>query len=250
MKFATAVQPSARKHNAVSATRLARHLCLPALGALLLLPGTASAGPLGVSAKAGTLGFGVEADFALSEKLSVRGQFNSFDYDYTTDEDDIEYDGQLELSSYGVLLDWHPMGGAFRLSLGGYINNNELTGTATGAGEYDIGDETYVVLPGDNLRLSTSIELGENFAPYAGLGWGNSPANDGGFMFSFELGVLLQGSPSVDLNATGTANGGLVDFSTDPTVQAELRKEETNLEDDLKDFELYPVITLGLGYRF
>lgn len=250
MKFATAVQSSARTLNAVSVTRLARHLCLPVVGALMLLPGTASAGPLGVAAKAGTLGFGVEADYVITDKLSVRGQLNGYDYDYTTDEDDIEYDGQLELSSYGVLLDWHPMGGAFRLSLGGYVNNNELSGTASGAGEYDIGDETYTVEPGDSLRLNTSIELGDGFAPYAGLGWGHSPANQGGILFSFELGVLMQGSPSVALDARGTVNGGAIDVATDPTVQAELRKEEANLEEDLKDFELYPVISLGLGYRF
>lgn len=227
---------------------LSRRL-LPVAG-LLLLPTLASAGDLGVAIKGGTLGFGIEGDYILSEHFSVRVQANRYDYDTTYDDDEIEYDGALDLSTFGAILDWHPFGGGFRLSAGVYSNGNELTGTARGVGEYEIGDETYTVDTSDTLRLNTDVELGDGMVPYLGLGWGHSPTRQSGLLFSFELGVLMQGDPSVDLTASGTANSGTVNFATDPTVQAELTKEETNLESDLDDFSLYPVISLGIGYRF
>ncbi|HEX4938826.1 MAG TPA: hypothetical protein VFX11_09135, partial [Candidatus Kapabacteria bacterium] len=154
----------------------------------------------------------------------------------------------------GVLLDWHPFGGGFRVSAGGFNVDNELSGVGSGVGTYHIGDTTYTVDENDDLEVNALIELGDGFKPYLGLGWGNSPSNKGGLLLSFDVGILFQGSPSADLEVTGTATdegtGLTVDFSTDPTVQEEVRKEEQNLEDEVKDFDLYPVISAGIGWRF
>lgn len=229
---------------------------LPAVAALglCLSAGTASAGNLGVAGKISSLGYGLEADYVLSDRFSVRGQFNQYDYDDTFEEDGIDYDGTLDLSTFGVLLDWHPFGGGFRVSAGGFNVDNELSGVGSGAGTYHIGDTTYTVDENDDLEVNALIELGDGFKPYLGLGWGNSPSNKGGLLLSFDVGILFQGSPSADLEVTGTATdegtGLTVDFSTDPTVQEEVRKEEQNLEDEVKDFDLYPVISAGIGWRF
>lgn len=228
-----------------------RRPLLSALGAsLLLVPGLAAAGNLGIAGKISTLGYGLEADYVISDKFSVRGQFNTFSYDFDLDEDDIEYDSSLDLSSYGVLLDWHPFGGGFRISAGGFVIDNEIKGKATGVGEYEIGDNTYTVDIGDTLSASAAITLGDGFKPYLGFGWGHSPANKGGLLLSFDIGVIFQGSPDVDLKVEGTANNGLYDFSQDANLQAEVRKEEKALKDDLKDFDLYPVVSFGIGWRF
>ena len=233
---------------------LRRHL-LPVLGtSLLLIPGLAVAGNLGIAGKISSLGYGIEADWILSDKFSVRGQFNQLSYDDSFKEDDINYEGTLDLSSFGALLDWHPFGGAFRLTAGGFSVDNELRGFTDEEGTYEIGDSTYTVGPDDDLEARALIELGDGFKPYLGFGWGHSPANKGGLLLSFDIGVLIQGSPEVDLEVTGTAvdegSGLTVDFSTDPTVQAEVQKEEDNLEDDLKSFDLYPVVSFGVGWRF
>ncbi len=63
--------------------------------------------------------------------------------------------------------------------------------------------------------------------------------NGGGV--SLDLGVFYQGTPDVTLNQTG----GVVAVS-----QADLDAEEKNLEDDLDDFEFYPVATIGIHFRF
>ncbi|HVK99351.1 MAG TPA: hypothetical protein VM553_06030 [Dongiaceae bacterium] len=240
----------------MSLTLSSRHFRLLPTLALTLLAGTgaAHAGNLGVAGKISSLGYGLEADYILSDKFSVRGQFNTLDYDDTFKEDGINYDGTLDLSSFGVLLDWHPFGGGFRVTAGGFSVDNEVTGVGSGSGTYEIGDATYVVEESDNLKVDALIELGDGFKPYVGLGWGHSPSNKGGLLLSVDVGLLLQDSPSVDLTASGTAtdegSGLTVDMATDPTVQEELRKEEQNLEDDLKDLDIYPVISLGVGWRF
>lgn len=234
--------------------RLKHPLLASALStSLLLLPAISSAGNLGIAAKASTLGLGLEADYIISDTLSVRVQVNQYDYDDTFDEDGIEYEGALELSSVGALVDWHPFGGGFRISAGGFNVDNEISGVGSGVGTYQIGDEEYTVDVGDTLQVTSTMTLGDGFKPYLGIGWGHSPANTGGLLLSFDVGILFQGSPEVDLDARGTAEdpfGNPVDFSTDPTVQAEVRKEERNLEDDLKEFDLYPVVSIGIGWRF
>ena len=76
--------------------------------------------------------------------------------------------------------------------------------------------------------------------------------------FAFDIGVLIQGSTRIDLDASGTAtvtdnDSGVSttrNLATDPEVQMELQNEARNAEDDTKEFKYYPVISLTLGYRF
>ncbi|MGB3621056.1 hypothetical protein FT643_12910 [Ketobacter sp. MCCC 1A13808] len=226
------------------------------LAGLLFLsaPLTATAGNLGIAAKAGTLGLGLEADYIINDKFSVRVQGNQLDYDYDLDEDGIEYQATLELATFGALLDWHPFGGAFRVSIGGYSNGNEASGVAGGPGEYQIGDDIYVVDDNDEFRMSAEIGMGDSFAPYAGIGWGHSTSNDGGLLLSLDVGVLFQGETTVNLTASGsvydTNSDTTIDVTNNAEFQNQLRTEEANLQDDLSDFDIYPVITFGIGYRF
>lgn len=207
---------------------------------------------LGLAVKASTLGYGLEADYALTEKFSLRGQFNTFSYDDDFDKDGVKYKGSLDLSTFGLLVDWHPMGGGFRVTGGVYSNGNSLSGVGTGEGTYTIGDQTYTVGPDDTLRATADVDLGSSIAPYFGIGWGHAPSNKGGLLLSFDIGVLAQGSPDATLAVTGTANNGADNFDSEsrPDLQAQVRKEEQNLEDDLSNFEVYPVISFGIGWRF
>ncbi len=221
---------------------------------LLLWAEASSADSIGLSAKASTLGLGVELDYPISKYFSLRLQKNSYSYSDTFEEDDIDYNGEFSLDTLGGLIDWHVFGGAFHLSAGFYSNNNELSGVASGDGEYEIGDRAYLSDPSDPVHARLAVSLGSSSTPYLGLGWGNSPKNDGGFMGSFDIGVFMSGSPKASLKVSGSAvdlsTGLTVDMVTDPTVQGEVDKEVSMLEDDLSDFDVYPVIMFGLGYRF
>ena len=205
-----------------------------ALSALLVTGGAAADG-FGLGVKAGTLGFGVEGTFGLSESVNLRAGVNS--YSVTGDEtaSDIRYDGKLELRTLALLLDWHPFAGTFRLTAGLMKNDNALRLTATPTASQTIGGTPYT--PAQIGTLSGDVTF-KSTAPYAGIGWGNA-ARRGRFGGVFEIGAMFQGKPKVSLRASG----GLVS-------QADLNSEAQLAEADLDDFKIYPVISLGLSFRF
>jgi hypothetical protein len=55
---------------------------------------------------------------------------------------------------------------------------------------------------------------------------------------------MFTGSPQVDL----TASGGTL--ANDPNFQTQLALEEQTLQDDINDYEIYPVVQAGLTFSF
>lgn len=216
---------------------------LGAIGAVLLLSGQAAqAQDVGLALRAGTLGLGGELTVGLSDRLNLRGGGYGFGLDFNATEDDINYDFDLDLLSAGGYVDFHPFAGGFRLTGGVlYVGNDLFAQALPDDGEFDIGDRTFTVAEVGTL----TGDLGFNeVAPYAGIGWGNAVSKDGRWAFMVDVGVLFQGRPDVALASTGGTLSG------DPLLTDELRREEANLEDDLGLFRFYPVISLGVAYRF
>jgi hypothetical protein len=215
---------------------------LVAVGGLVagsLAYGGDTGGGVAVELKAGTLGGGVEVNYALSPKFTVGAGLNSFSRSKSDTADNIDYDFDLNLQTLALLANFHPFSGAFRLTAGVMHNGNEVKMKAKPTASYDIGGQTYTAAQVGSLGGKVDFNT---LAPYLGLGWGKSAAR--GIGATFDLGVLFQGSPNVSL----TASGGTL--SNDPTFQANLKQEEANAEDDIKGFTLYPVISLGVNYRF
>ncbi len=214
---------------------------------------------IGLGLKASTLGPGLELDYRINKHFNIRLQANSYSYEDTFEEDGIDYSGEIDLSTYGVLADWRPFSGTFRFTGGVYSNNNELRGNALSDGTevFEIGEQEYRGCQSAPLLVNTSVGLGSGSAGYLGLGWGNSDPS--GWMFSFELGVLFSGSPEVELSVSGSAEavgfeGSTFDVDGDSPqareFQANVDREVANLEEEISDFEAYPVIALEIGYRF
>ena len=209
---------------------------------LFLAVSPAAWADVGVLLKAGTLGAGLDVSKGISENLAVRLQANALSYDEDITESDVNYNADLELKSAGLLLDWHPFSGAFRVSAGAYWNGNEasVTGRPTGV-TYVIDGTTY-----------TSAEIGSldgkidfsSVAPYLGIGFGSAPKAGRGMTVSFDLGVLYQGEPNVNLTvACGTT-------ARCAQLQSDVAAEMVTLQDELKDYKFYPVVSFGIGYRF
>ncbi|ABI58198.1 hypothetical protein ACN2MM_00320 [Alkalilimnicola ehrlichii MLHE-1] len=203
---------------------------------LLFSAGTGhAAGPFAVGVKAGTTGLGLEGTLGVSDRVNLRASVSGLDYSTDVEEDDIEYDGTLKVRSAGVLADWYPFGGRFRLSAGGFYNGNEFRGSAQEEG-LPIGEGVY------DARLDAEVDW-RRFAPYLGIGWGNALAG-GRLSFSSDIGVLFTGSPRVRLD--GTTNNPVLEEQ----FREDVRREEESLEDDLEDLKYYPVISVALSYRF
>lgn len=215
-----------------------KKITLIAAAGLMFGASSMASAEMGVGVKAGTLGYGAEFTLGLTESLNARVGLNSYSYSETATQDDIKYDMDLDWRTTGAFLDWHPMKNSFRLTVGYIQNGNDISMDAKPVGNYTIGDQTYSAAQVGTLTGSVDFDDGL----FYGVGFGN--AGDGqGLGFIVELGILQQ-APNVSLKSTG----GTV--SDDASFQAELAKEENKAQDDLDDFDQYPVISVGLSYSF
>jgi hypothetical protein len=217
-----------------------KHTAWLLVGTLLAAPLAARA-EVAVGANIGTLGPGISATVGLSKQFNARFGYNHYSYDESRTESEIDYNAELELDTLAAMLDWHPLGGGFRLSAGLMNNGNQITGTAKLNQNYQIGDTTYT--PDQVGRLDADIGF-DDIAPYFGIGWGNAISQDGRLSFAIEAGVLLQGEPDVQLSHSG----GTLTPAEQDELNRNLAEEERDIEDDFDDY--YPVLSIGLAYRF
>lgn len=218
------------------------HAILLLVVSVLLLSGAgcADSGGLAISGKAGTLGLGGELTTAVTSNVNARVGLNTLDFDYDDEFEDVEYDVGLDFSSFSALVDWHVFNDSFHLTAGLLSLDHELGLDATPTTSQDIGGTSYS--PSEIGTLSGSAEI-DGVAPYIGIGWGDPMDPDKRWGFYLDLGVAFTESPDVSLSANGT-------MASDPVFQANLAKERKDIEDDLEPFKFYPVISLGLYYRF
>jgi len=214
---------------------------------LLLVSSPMVFAEVGVGLAVGTTGISGSLTFPIySDKLNIRGTLNGFKYDTDITETDIEYNAEADLESYGLLLDWHPFGGGFRLSTGFYSNKNKITGDATPQEAVDIGGTLFE--PEEIGTLQLDAGYGRSFAPYAGIGWGNAISEDQRLSFSIDLGIMFTGDINVDLKASSPLADALP--SVRVSLEDALKQEEQDLEDDLAVADFWPVLNLGVSYRF
>jgi hypothetical protein len=202
--------------------------------------GCSDSGGLAISGKAGTLGFGGELTTGITSNVNARVGLNTLDFDYDDEFDNVEYDVGLDFSSFSALVDWYLFDSSFRISGGLISMDHTLNLDATPSESVDIGDGTY--LPADIGTLSGDVEI-DGIAPYIGIGWGDPMDRSKRWGFYCDFGVAFTDSPDVALSASGT-------LASDPAFQANLAKERDEIEDDLEPFEFYPVLSLGIFFRF
>lgn len=207
---------------------------------LALLPGAAFASDFGVDAHASTLGFGGELNYTVNSFITARVDFNRYNHTYNTTKEQINYDFNLHLKTAGVLLDFHPFEGTFRITAGYFNNKNDILAVATPQSSYTINGNTYSSSQLSSLSGDISFKSG---VPYVGFGWSTLGTTSTGLGIEFDVGALLQGSPTVQLSATGS-------ITSNSTFQSDLAAEQSKLQGDVNNFKTYPVVSLGLAYRF
>ena len=196
-------------------------------------------GGASVGVTGGTLGIGPEVAYRFSNTVGIRGNVTVFGTSRGIDSDDISYNGKLKLRSGGAMIDVHPFGGGFRISAGARVSNNKVRLRATPTQDVEVGDEVYT--PAEIGVLSGDVKA-NSFAPTLTLGWAGGKSR--GFNFGFEAGGMFQGSPRIgNLRSTGT-------LATDAGFQASLRNEEREIENDVDQYKIYPIVQVMLGYRF
>ena len=198
--------------------------------------------------KVSTLGVGLDLSIPINNQFNVRLNLNGASYDDTTNESGVDYTYQLDLLTAGVLVDYYPMSGSeFRVTGGVYYNGNELEmcGQFDGTtGNININGTPYTTA--DIGKLNGKIDFDE-IAPYIGIGWGNAVKNSG-LSFSVDVGIMYQGEPNVELKAT--ALNPLLTVAQTDIINNNIKAEELDLANELDDYKIYPVISVGVTYTF
>jgi opacity protein-like surface antigen len=216
---------------------------LAVMSAMLLA--TSAQAEVGVSADIGTTGLGLRLSVPLQKNLHARIGFNYLHYSYSGNTSDVDYDFKLKLQTLEALLDWFPMASQFRVSAGLVYNGNQIdaVGKSNNTGSYTLNGNTYNA--SNAGRIDGQVDF-RKAAPYLGIGWGNALAKDKGWGFTSDLGVLFQGSPKTSLTNSGCT------FSNAQCAQlaSDVAAENAKLRDEADSFKFYPVVRVGVSYKF
>lgn len=206
------------------------------------------------SVSGGTNGIGLDLSYRVNDNLRVRGGYHFYDLSIDTEAEDnngtqgdeLKYNSELQLSNLGLLADWYPWGGVFRVSGGAVVNQNDFRVKATcdNPAGCEVGDSNFSRTEIGTVTVDIDIE---EFGPYLGIGWDKTLDATKRWLFSFDVGAFYQGSPTVEMTSNGSCATSPI---TGPVCRAALEDEERELEDELDEFKFYPVISIGIGYRF
>jgi hypothetical protein len=207
-----------------------------------------------VGLKASSLGLGIEAAAGLTDSTNIRIGFNDLNIGHNLTSDGIQYTGRARLRSVQANFDWFFLG-PLHLSPGVLLyDGNQLTATAfvPGGQQFTIGGTTYTSNPSNPVNGTGSIGINK-VAPMLLIGIGNMVPRSGGHIsVHAEAGVAYQGQPAVALNLAGSACGtlGCDNVATDPTIQSQVRDEQSKIASKLTIYKFYPVVSVGISYRF
>lgn len=199
-----------------------------------------------VTGAIGTTGIGFYTTIPLRPNLNARLGTGYLGYTYSGRTRDMEYDLKLTANTYDALLDWYPSReSAFRLTAGLAYNGNKIDVDArpNASGSYTIQGHTYDAASVG--KVDGKVDFNK-VAPYLGIGWGRSAGKEKGWSFSTDVGVLLQGSPRTSLRSSGCSAPEAVcrEFAND------VARENAALRDEVSKFKVYPVLRVGISYKF
>ena len=204
-------------------------------------PATAGdSGRLAIAARSGTLGLGGDVMVNVLSDVNVRLGVGFFDLDFDGEVEDVEYDFDLDLLTFPLVVDWYPFENKFHLSVGIILNQTEASLDGRYDGTIEIGDEIYT---SDEIGALSGEVSFRDVAPYVGIGWGNAFGKARRWGFVTDLGVAFTGSPDVALSASGP-------LADDPTFLANLAREADDVQDKADKFKIYPVLSANLYFRF
>jgi hypothetical protein len=150
------------------------------------------------------------------------------------------YDLDLELLTLPVLLDWRPFEDSFHISTGLILNATQASLDARAAGLPTAGAAAWSAsAPG---MVHGEMQFNP-LVPYLGFGWTRTFGKKQRWGFTSDFGVAFLGTPRVSLEAAGP-------LASDPAYRRALAQEEEDIEDDLSDFRIYPIVSVSFFYRF
>jgi hypothetical protein len=212
----------------------------------------------GAGVKVSTLGVGAEVAARVLWRANLRAGFNILGYSRTFNKDGISYNGHLAFRTVEGHFDFFPWAGSFHVGPGfiDYIGDPiKARAITTGNQNFTLGGVTYYSDPASPATATGKIDF-DQIAPIVTFGIGNLVPRRKSKRFSvpFEMGVAFQGSPKATLGLSGnvcTSPGvNCVNAASDPTVQSNVLAEQNKINNSMSFFKVYPIISVGFGYKF
>ena len=211
---------------------------------------------LAVQVKVGTPGVGIDLATPVSHSMNLRVGGSVFSYSPHFNVDGMTIDGDLELRSATISLDWFPFHGGFRISPGVNLYNGDnldATITVPGGNTFSLGNGDYTSSATDPVHGNAAFKFGNHVAPTITMGWGNMiPRSGRHFSVPFEFGIQYIADPAFFLNLAGTAcsTDGCTNIATDPTSQANLKQEISDINSDIRPLRFFPIVSIGASWKF
>jgi hypothetical protein len=209
---------------------------------------------LAIGTKESTLGLGGEIATPLARGLNLRAGVNLMNFDYGTGIDGANYQGEMHLKNGQASLDWFPFKGGFHISPGVVVFKSVLSASVfvPGGGAFSLGSNNFTSSASDPIMGNAKMVFTRSILPAVTIGFGNMiPGEHKHWSAPFEVGAAYTGHYGVQLNLQGTACSGPVCRSTSsPLIQPNVVQEQNDLNEVMKHYQLYPIITSGLAFRF
>lgn len=188
--------------------------------------------------RAGSLGIGADLSRSIVPGLlNVRAGASFFAYSSDLDISGITYESRLKLGGVPIAVDVFPFRNWFRIGGGMIINLNEVSGNTPSAGIVTIGGNQYNIQDFGRLDVKTNLN---RVAPYFGVGFNNPIKKSGRFGFFTDIGFMYHGTP------TATLTPGI----SVPQLQADIDEEMQEVNNEIEDYKFFPIVQLGISYRF
>jgi hypothetical protein len=148
---------------------------------------------------------------------------------------------QVNMQNESVIADIYPFHGGFRLSGGVIFNQDRARYTSTPVVTAALqGYLTYLHYSGPVGDVSGPIWYAP-VAPYAGIGY-DAPVGRH-WLVAADAGAMFQGQSHYSWTATGF-------LATQPVVRAAVEANAARADRILNDFDVFPVVSVEVGYRF
>ncbi len=201
-----------------------------------------------ITLRVSTLGLGLDYVYTLNEYTDIRLNVNGWSRETILDKTDVLYDAKLKLQNFGAIYDYYPGASVFRISAGVYYigNSFDIVANPISDASYTFNGNHYSVA--DIGNVSGGIDF-QRLSPYIGFGGGSSPNGDGifgtGIALSFDIGALY-----TNYDANLVSNNCSLEQIDCSLLERDVEIERVKLEGELNSLKWYPVISLGLSFKF
>lgn len=197
-----------------------------------------------IGVKTGTLGIGIELTKPIRDSLDFRIGINHIEAKVSNFKlGSIEYNVDSDANSINAILDWHlPRNKKFYLSGGFLFGKDHIKPTPTPDFVYN-GIKIGQAL--NRYKVDLKVDY-KDIAPYFSIGYSNRTSKKKGWHYNADLGFAFLGKPKTDFNIIDKTTGETPASIPQALLDSELKK----INDKLRDYKVWPILSVTWSYQF